>query len=209
MKRNQQSRPAVSHFLIVSLIASAAFAAHAQTENPTPQPPPLQSATAPMSQADHGARTGDRTAGRGQRMQARIAQRLAALKDRLDLAPQQEGAWETFASAMQPSSDALNRMASMRTERDTLTTPERIDRMRALRSERDAAMDKRFDATKAFYAELSAEQQKTFDANAQRDRQMGRHRRHHGRHGNMHKHGSHHGADHHEDNSRGVEREGS
>ncbi len=208
MNRNPQSRSAASHFLLASLIASAAFAAHAQTENPTNQPP--QRATAPMSQADQGVARTDRAASRVERMQARIAQRLAALKVRLGLAPQQEGAWETFAAAMQPTHDALSRRAAMRADRnDTLTTPERIDRMRARRSERDAAMDQRFDATKAFYAQLSAEQQKTFDENAQRDRRMGRHGRHHGKSGDMQAHGPHHGGGHHEVNSQGVERQGS
>ena len=49
-----------------------------------------------------------------------------------------------------------------------LTTPERIDRMRALRAQRNAEMDKRMDATKGFYAVLTAEQKKTFDAESLR-----------------------------------------
>jgi hypothetical protein len=62
-----------------------------------------------------------------------------------------------------------------------LTTPERIDRMRAQRAQRDAAMDARSDAVKAFYAQLQPEQQKTFDRMGHRmdsDRQQhmqGRH----------------------------------
>lgn len=202
MNRNQQSRPVVS-LLMATLIASAAVTAHAQTENAMPQP----RATAPASQASDSART-DRGTGRMQRMQARVAERLAALKARLDLTPQQQDAWETFTSAMQPSSDAMKRMASMRADKDTLTTPQRIERMRALRRERNAAMDQRFDATNAFYAQLSAEQQKTFDEAAQKNRRMGRHDRHHRRHGEMHGQGGHHGADHHEDKGRGMEREG-
>lgn len=69
------------------------------------------------------------------------------------------------------------RMADMkhpdRAEMDKLTTPERIDKMRALRTQRDAEMDKRADATKAFYATLTPEQKKVFDANTARS--------HHGR----------------------------
>jgi Spy/CpxP family protein refolding chaperone len=49
-----------------------------------------------------------------------------------------------------------------------LTTPERIDKMKALgaqhMAEMTAAMDKRAEATKAFYAVLTPEQQKVFDA---------------------------------------------
>jgi Spy/CpxP family protein refolding chaperone len=55
-----------------------------------------------------------------------------------------------------------------RAEMDKLTTPERLDKMRAMHKERmatmEAAMDKRADATKTFYAVLSPEQKKTFDA---------------------------------------------
>ena len=51
---------------------------------------------------------------------------------------------------------------------DKLTTPQRIDKMRELRSQRmtamTALMDKRGEATKAFYAALSPDQQKVFDA---------------------------------------------
>lgn len=67
-----------------------------------------------------------------------------------------------------------------RAEMDKLTTPERIDKIRALRAQhmadRNATMDKRDDATKAFYAVLSADQKKIFDAEHAR---MGRH---HGEH---------------------------
>ena len=53
-----------------------------------------------------------------------------------------------------------------------LTTPERIDKMKAMRTEHHAVMslemDKRADATKAFYAVLSPEQQKVFDEKTMR-----------------------------------------
>ena len=56
----------------------------------------------------------------------------------------------------------------VKTDMDKLTTPERIDKMRALRAERmttmNAEMDKRGAATKAFYAVLSSEQKAVFDA---------------------------------------------
>lgn len=59
---------------------------------------------------------------------------------------------------------------------NTLSTPERIDKMRALRSqhmtERTSAMDKRDEATKVFYAALNADQKKTFDTEHAR---IGRH----------------------------------
>jgi hypothetical protein len=50
-----------------------------------------------------------------------------------------------------------------RGEFENLTTPERIDRMRAMRTTRNAEMDRRADATKTFYAALSPQQKKLFD----------------------------------------------
>ena len=59
--------------------------------------------------------------------------------------------------------------------------PERIDRMRALRQQRNAEMDRRGDATKALYAALSPEQQQRMDAWGPRPGDgRGRHGRHHG-----------------------------
>ena len=77
-----------------------------------------------------------------------------------------------------------------RGDMEKLTTPERIDRMRTLRSERMAEADRRGEAAKAFYATLTPEQQKTFDAQAHRGRPMGGMRGGEGRHG----HGDHHGG---------------
>jgi len=45
-----------------------------------------------------------------------------------------------------------------------LSTPERIDKMKSLRAEHQAEADKRAEATKAFYAVLTADQKKVFDS---------------------------------------------
>jgi hypothetical protein len=55
---------------------------------------------------------------------------------------------------------------------EQLTTPERIDRMRALRAQHAAEADRRGEATKTFYAALTHEQQKTFDAKSHRGHRM-------------------------------------
>ena len=102
------------------------------------------------------------------KMQAMVAQRQAALKETLKITPAQEGAWTTFTSTMQPSADMHKRRMEMRAEMDKLTTPERIDKMRALHTQRDAEMDRRSNATKSFYAALNPEQQKVFDAQPMR-----------------------------------------
>ena len=94
------------------------------------------------------------------RMQERMAQRLAELKAKLAVTPAQEGAWTAWTSALKPTPH----QRPDRAEIARLTTPERIDRMRAVRAQRNADTDKRMDATKTFYAQLNAEQTKTFDA---------------------------------------------
>ncbi len=113
------------------------------------------------------------------KMGERVSQRLADLKQKLQVTPAQEPAWTSFANAMQPPAQRA------RADREALarmTTPDRIDHMRALREQRNAEMDRRADATKAFYAQLSAEQKKTFDDETARMFQRGgRHmHRHHG-----------------------------
>ena len=107
------------------------------------------------------------------RMAERMNRHLADLKQKLQLSPAQEGAWSSFANAMQPQAPIQRpdpqAMAG-------LSTPERIDQMRAMRDRRNAEMDRRAEATKAFYAQLTPEQKKTFDAETAR---MG-HRHMHG-----------------------------
>lgn len=98
------------------------------------------------------------------RMHERMAQHLAELKQKLQLAPGQEAAWTTWTATMKPAPH----QRPDRAEFEKLTTPERIDRMRALRAERNAEMDRRMDATKSFYAQLSAEQKTVFDAESLR-----------------------------------------
>ena len=105
------------------------------------------------------------------KMQAWVAKHQAELKARLKITPAQEAAWATYTAAMQPPEHmamGAGPTPEQRAEFDKLSTPERIDKMRALRNQRmaemNAAMDKRGEATKAFYAALTPEQQKTFDA---------------------------------------------
>ena len=119
------------------------------------------------------------------KMQAMMARHQADLKVKLKLTPAQEGAWTAYTTAMQPPAGMGMRPSdAQRAEMDKLTTPERIDRMRALRAERmtqmNAVMDKRGDATKAFYAALTPEQQKVFDAEQKKHGARGEHGRHGG-----------------------------
>ena len=93
--------------------------------------------------------------------------RLASLKAKLKLTANQEAAWQTFAQSHQPPADAL----PARLDRDALAklnTPQRLDEMQKQMDAHEAVMQKHrkqaMDATRQFYAQLSPEQQKVFDA---------------------------------------------
>lgn len=150
-------KPLIKPLLMASLIAGA-LTAQAQ-----PTPP---------AGREQAARN-DRSA----MMQSHMAQRTNDLKAKLKLTPQQQAAWDQYAQAMKPAPHAHPSRAEM----DKLTTPERLDRMRELRRQRDAEMERRDEATRAFYATLSADQKKIFDANtgrAMNDRGSRRERMH-------------------------------
>ena len=71
-----------------------------------------------------------------ERMKERMAKRQADLKAKLKLTPEQEGAWTQFTTAMQPPAQGPKRPDPA--EMAKLTTPQRMEKMQALRSERDA-----------------------------------------------------------------------
>ncbi len=101
------------------------------------------------------------------------ARHQAELKTKLGLSPAQESAWASYAAATQPPTAMAARMdpeqrKKMHDDMQKLNTPERIDRMNAMRAERDAEMARRGVATKAFYAALTPQQQQVFDANTMR-----------------------------------------
>lgn len=119
------------------------------------------------------------------KMQAMMAKHQADLKAKLQITPAQEGAWTAYTAAMQyPAGMGMRPSDAQRAEMSQLSTPERIDKMRAMRTERmtqmTAEMDKRANATKTFYAALTPEQQKVFDAAHQRRGAQGEHRGHGG-----------------------------
>ena len=106
------------------------------------------------------------------KMQAMMAKQQGELKVKLGITPAQDAAWSSYTTAMQPPAQRKRSdRHAQQAEFEKLPTPERIDKMRALRDERMAKMtteiDKRGAATKSLYAALSAEQQKTFDAERQ------------------------------------------
>ena len=145
--------------------------------------------TAPGSTAanESGASGGYRMMGRHDpaQIQAWMAKREAALKQKLKITPAQEAEWSRFTAAMQAPANWGQRLTpEQRAEIDKLTTPERIDKMRTLRiqrkADRTAALDSRGAATKIFYAALNSEQQTAFDAEHKSMAQYHRNRHHHG-----------------------------
>lgn len=123
------------------------------------------------------------------RMQQKMAERQAAFKAELKLTPEQEPAWNAFVARTQPQAHPARDHS--REDWSKLTTPQRLDKMQALKGERDAAMAKRTEAIKSFYAALNADQQKVFDSKFmsgyQRAGMRGEHgqHRHHGGHQRM------------------------
>jgi periplasmic protein CpxP/Spy len=160
-------KPHRRHLLAAAVIAAAGFGALAQAQSPAAPGPTGRPDAARMEQFRA-------------RMQQRMAERLGELKQKLAITPAQEGSWSTWTAALQPTPH----QRPDRSRFESMTTPERIDQMRALRAQREADMDRRMDATKAFYGSLSAEQKKVFDAESMRFlARAGEHHWHHGHHG--------------------------
>ena len=158
-------KPHRRNLLAAALIAAAGLGAVVQAQTPPAGGPGRDPARMEQFHA---------------KMEQRMAQRLGELKQKLAITPAQEGAWSAWTAALKPTSH----QRPDRAEVERLSTPERIDRMRALRAQRNAEMDKRMDATKTFYATLGAEQKKVFDSESARFM---------GGHGAGHNHGHGHG----------------
>lgn len=174
------------HLLAAGLLAGLGLAAIAQTQ--TPAPATAGAAPAQQLHAHRGdpAKFAERQARRQELRQVRLERRLAALKLKLQISAAQEGAWNTWTAAMKPPAQ---RQRLDRAEIVKMSTPERIDRMRVLRTARIAEIDRRGEATKAFYGVLGADQKKVFDGESLRFGKRGHkgHRGHRGHAGDHHR----------------------
>lgn len=149
----------------------------------------VQAQTAPAAPASSGAQA-SKAAAHHERHAKRHQERMAELKKQLQITAAQEGAWTQFSNAMNPPATRPQRPDREAMAR--LTTPERIDQMRSMRAQHMTEMDKRADATKAFYATLTPEQKKRFDEIG--SRAMGKRMGHSGpRDGHRGGHHGHHG----------------
>lgn len=97
-----------------------------------------------------------------EQMKQFAAQKQSELHDKLNLSSSQENAWKIYNDAtMQnlpsPKPGAPGDFAK-------LTAPERMQKALDVMKERQAKMENQLKAVKAFYAELTPEQKKIFDA---------------------------------------------
>ena len=166
--------------IIIGLTAlgmgSASLAAVAQA-------PVAQDSRPQLTQEQRAAKFAERKAKRAERM----AQRQAKLHDALQLTSAQEGAWRDYVAAIKQEP----RGERQRMDRDAykaMPAPQRMEMRIAMQKQRIARMESRLAATKAFYAQLTAEQRKTFDDTVKM-------KRHHGKRGHF-GHGGHHGMKH-------------
>lgn len=155
-----RSRTCLNRIVLAGVLASTGATAMAQA--PATQP------AAPMAAGMYGGPGEHMGRHDPAKMQAWMAKRQADMKAKLAITPAQEGAWTTFTAAMQPPAHGARPTAEQRAGFEKLTTPERIDKMRDMRTQRmsamTAAMDKRGEAAKVFYAALTPAQQKVFDS---------------------------------------------
>jgi hypothetical protein len=101
----------------------------------------------------------------------RRAEHLSELKSKLELKPEQEAAWSAFASASQPAIRSMRGdRQGMHGEFEKLNTLQRLDRMLDKADARRARMAERIGVIKAFYAQLTPEQQGVFDAESMPNR---------------------------------------
>ncbi len=91
---------------------------------------------------------------------------VAAIKKQLHLTPEQDAAWNQWQESTKPM-DGMGHPDIKKADWAGLTTPQRLDRMRAMHEEHSQrmaqAMARHTEATKTFYAALTEAQQKTFD----------------------------------------------
>ena len=138
------------NLLAAALLATMGFAAVAQTSVPTAPSAQRRGPPDAAQMEQHRAR-----------MHERMAQRFAELKAKLQISAAQESSWNAWVNGMKPPA---NRQRPDRATVAAMSTPERIDFMRNMRAQRNTEMDARMDLTKSFYGQLSAAQQKVFDA---------------------------------------------
>jgi hypothetical protein len=152
------ARPLLVGAVLAAGLAGASFAQPAGQPGAGPMQGHHMAGPGPGPGAAMGGRMGH---GDPAAMAARHTEHLRTM---LQLTPAQEPALKAFVEAMTPAGDMHEQMAARHKEMAGLTTPERLDRMKAHMAERMARFDKHAEATKRFYAQLTPAQKKAFDA---------------------------------------------
>ena len=144
-------KPTFKTLIVTGLLATAGFSVWAQKHG--------------NDEGDTSGRTGMHQMSQG-KMEDMHAKHSAELKAKLKLTAAQEANWTAFSNAMKPPTHTAKPTIDS-TELAKLSTPERLDKMKALRAEhmasRNADMEQRDQAIKTFYGTLTAEQKKVFD----------------------------------------------
>lgn len=106
--------------------------------------------------------------------EAMMKQHVEDLKTVLRLRPDQEPALQAFIAAHHPMGEGMDHMHGPM-EPKAMSTPERLDAMAKREAEMAAQHDKMRKALATFYAALSPDQQKVFDALSRLQGPMGGH----------------------------------
>lgn len=117
----------------------------------------------------HHAQKGEHKKLSAAERQEKRAKRLADLKQKLQITPAQESAWNAYTQTWTPHGQMKANLSpedrqARREAFKKMTTPERLDMMLTMSQQRQERMAARAEATKAFYAALTPEQQAVFDA---------------------------------------------
>ena len=112
------------------------------------------------------------------KMAQKRAEHQAKLRDALKLNAQQQPAWDAFVASQAPQNKGERAARPDRAAWASLSAPQRMEKQIAMQKARTAKMESRLTALNSFYAVLTPEQRKTFDAQAQH-RKGGRHQQHH------------------------------
>lgn len=115
------------------------------------------------SQDDHGLAARGQRMHSPERMKERFEKRQTDLHDKLKLNANQESAWKAYQDVLRPGNPPAR---PARAEMEKLPAPERMEKMLGFMQEREKRMALRIAATREFYAVLTPEQQKIFDAEA-------------------------------------------
>jgi protein CpxP len=146
MKSSTRALAGVAAIAVAACVSSASFAQAA----PPGAPPSPEAARQHWAEQRH----------------EHAEARARALHDVLNLRPDQEPALQAFIAAMKPAEgpEGWGEDHDKAAPTAPLTTPERLDRLAARLAKRQAAFQQRAQAIKTFYAALSPEQQRAFDA---------------------------------------------